>query len=539
MSNSFTVLFKTTKNSELAGINPALAALNGVNTAQLRWLILGPVMVVIFMLIAALVTAVYRQANEEIERKVLQLQSSVDVVYRHNLDQLTGMLAGISGTLVQGPRLRRALERNDRAEISKVAEPVFDVLRQEHGITHFSIFAADRTVLFRAHDPGYFGDVISRITAIEAQQTNEPAHGVELGTDGILALRFVSPVFTDASKKHLIGFIELAVYTGQLLKDMQKSLGIQLFEFLSKQSLSRDAWLKGVSDPARAAEWGRFPEDAPSAQALKEMTPELSVIMSNKTLPSTGSMMSISLGESDYRAIALPLLDIGNHKVGSFILLVDVTSKAKYARDTLTLGLKLGAAGGGILFAFFWFLTGRIGRLIEQHQKVLNHLATRDSLTGLFNQTTFYTLLEDEIARSQRSGTPVSLLMLDLDHFKGVNDKFGHIAGDLVIKEFGKIVYRQSRAIDKVCHYGGEELAVILTETSATGAMTAAEHLRAAIEGHLFHPAEGKDLSLTISIGIATVPEQAASAQDLVSVADRALYIAKELGRNRVYRYIS
>jgi two-component system, cell cycle response regulator len=209
------------------------------------------------------------------------------------------------------------------------------------------------------------------------------------------------------------------------------------------------------------------------------------------------------------------------------------------ARNTLYLGLILCITGGGLLFAFFWLLAGRVGQLIEWHQEALNHLTTRDGLTGLFNPVTFYTMLEDEVARSQRSETPVSLLMIDLDHFKVINDKFGHTAGDTVLKEFGKIIHRQSRSIDKVCRFGGEEIAVILPETNATGAMIAGERMRTTIEQHLFKLQEGQDLPITVSIGVATVPEHGASAQELVNATDRALYVAKERGRNQVYRYNS
>jgi diguanylate cyclase (GGDEF)-like protein len=178
--------------------------------------------------------------------------------------------------------------------------------------------------------------------------------------------------------------------------------------------------------------------------------------------------------------------------------------------------------------------------MIKQHQEALHLLATRDGLTGLLNHVTFHTMLEDEVSRSQRSGTPVSLLMIDLDHFNSINNKFGHVAGDTILKEFGKIIHRQSRAIDKVCRYGGEEIAVILPETNANGAMVAAERMRSAVAGHLFKLLnKGEDLSVTISIGVAAVPDQATAAQELINMANRALHIAKEHGRSQVYRYNS
>ncbi len=100
----------------------------------------------------------------------------------------------------------------------------------------------------------------------------------------------------------------------------------------------------------------------------------------------------------------------------------------------------------------------------------LNELATRDGLTGLYNHRTFYKLLEDELARAQRFNLPVSLLMLDIDHFKHVNDTYGHLAGDAVLKGLSELLSRQARAIDRVCRYGGEEITVILPESDLEAA---------------------------------------------------------------------
>ncbi len=223
------------------------------------------------------------------------------------------------------------------------------------------------------------------------------------------------------------------------------------------------------------------------------------------------------------------------------LIMMGILAASAYypGQDLINLGLILGVAGGGLVFLFFWLLTGKMGRLMEWHQETIRHLSMRDDLTGLFNHVTFYTMLEDEVARSGRTATTVSLLMLDLDHFKDINDKFGHVTGDMVLKEFSRIIHRQSRSIDKVCRFEGEELAIILPETTAAGAMIAGERMRAAIAGHVFNLAEGQYQPITVSSGGATVPEHAASAHELVNAADRALHVAKQRGRNRVYQYNS
>lgn len=167
----------------------------------------------------------------------------------------------------------------------------------------------------------------------------------------------------------------------------------------------------------------------------------------------------------------------------------------------------------------------------------LNELATHDGLTGLYNHRTFYALLEDELARAIRFDRPVSLLMLDIDHFKRVNDVHGHLAGDAVLKGLSELLGRRARAIDRVCRYGGEEITVILPEINLDAAVNVAERLRARVEAQPFDVNAGAPLHITVSIGVASFPAHADSAQALVAAADAALYAAKQGGRNRISRY--
>jgi len=174
---------------------------------------------------------------------------------------------------------------------------------------------------------------------------------------------------------------------------------------------------------------------------------------------------------------------------------------------------------------------------LEQNRKALYELATRDGLTGLYNHHTFYTLLADELARAQRFKRPVALLMLDIDRFKRVNDTHGHQAGDAILKGLSELLNRQARAIDRVCRYGGEEIAVILPETDPDTAANIAERLRASVEAQPFDVNAGAPVRITVSIGVASWPLRGDGADALVAAADAALYAAKRSGRNRISRY--
>jgi diguanylate cyclase (GGDEF)-like protein len=157
--------------------------------------------------------------------------------------------------------------------------------------------------------------------------------------------------------------------------------------------------------------------------------------------------------------------------------------------------------------------------------------AWRDGLTGLSNRRFFEERVVEEIKRAQRYGQPLSMLMIDLDHFKNVNDEFGHLLGDEVLRQISVIFLRQLRKVDHVCRYGGEEFAVILPATTLAAAIAVAEKLRRTVEMHHF---PGVPRPVTVSIGVAIFPSYGSSRDDLVRPADQSLYEAKQLGRNRV-----
>ncbi len=170
----------------------------------------------------------------------------------------------------------------------------------------------------------------------------------------------------------------------------------------------------------------------------------------------------------------------------------------------------------------------------KRMEENLKYLANHDSLTGLCNRNEMKLRLRDEIQRASRYSHPLSVFMLDLDHFKSVNDNYGHVIGDVVLQHFAKTVEGAIRKTDFAARYGGEEFVVILPETSIPKAMELAERLRRQISDHLFQLGDGKKLHLTVSIGIATFPKHARSAQDLLEVADSAMYESKKAGRNLV-----
>jgi len=170
---------------------------------------------------------------------------------------------------------------------------------------------------------------------------------------------------------------------------------------------------------------------------------------------------------------------------------------------------------------------------VEALEVRLREQATRDPLTGLYNRRFFAETLHRELARCRREARPLSLALIDLDHFKEVNDAHGHEAGDRVLEEFGRFLLERTRDADIACRYGGEEFVVLLPGAAGADAGLRAEQWRAAAQRvRVAHQA--RELVLTISIGVAEFPTHATNADDLIRIADVALYQAKREGRNRV-----
>lgn len=212
------------------------------------------------------------------------------------------------------------------------------------------------------------------------------------------------------------------------------------------------------------------------------------------------------------------------------------------SRDTITFEQSVEGAEGAVVWSTKLnpvLVDGRVIQIVGSARDItegkklearLRKLSDADPLTGIYNRRKVMEELEKEINRSRRYGHPLSILMLDIDHFKGINDRFGHTAGDAVLTGFTETVAARLRPTDVFGRWGGEEFLIILSETDLQGAYRLAERIRESVEGHTYLP----ELRVTASIGVAAMGGELTCKDDLVNAADEALYCAKENGRNRV-----
>jgi diguanylate cyclase (GGDEF)-like protein len=162
-------------------------------------------------------------------------------------------------------------------------------------------------------------------------------------------------------------------------------------------------------------------------------------------------------------------------------------------------------------------------------------LSVTDDLTQLYNSRYLSQVLRRETKRASRSGRPLSLLFVDLDGFKGINDTHGHLYGSRALIEAAGVIRQSARETDVVARFGGDEFALILPDTGSDGAVAVGERVRDRINEFHFLTSDGLDIHLTVSVGVATLPDVAASAEGLIQAADEAMYHVKEHGKNGIF----
>jgi len=216
----------------------------------------------------------------------------------------------------------------------------------------------------------------------------------------------------------------------------------------------------------------------------------------------------------------------GTKDVGTVMIIVD-SNDVQAAMNTINIALVV------VLFA----LISLSGIVAYKFSASFEKAAVTDGLMGIYNHKYFKQRLEQEVAKSHRYAQQTSLVMLDIDYFKKVNDTFGHATGDLVLKNLARWVVDSSRNTDVVARYGGEEIGIILTHTGLAGAQEFAERLRLKISQQVIKdPEEDAEFRVTVSVGVAQA-EKGVSMLDLIKRADAALYYSKRTGRNRVTIY--
>jgi diguanylate cyclase (GGDEF)-like protein len=259
-----------------------------------------------------------------------------------------------------------------------------------------------------------------------------------------------------------------------------------------------------------------------SAQAVGQLVLRTSEVFCSSDV-SMDKRVTRAEGETAAAAVGLPL-DCRGRTVGALVAIdrVPASREPKFAPASLAaLRPALEAAALALDNAL------RMRRAEE--------LSVTDDLTQLYNSRYLSQVLRRETKRASRSGRPLSLLFIDLDGFKGINDTHGHLFGSSALVEAAAVIRISARETDIVARFGGDEFALVLPDTGSEGAVAVGERIRDKIAVHQFLQKDGLDIRLTVSVGVATLPDVAASAEQLIHAADEAMYWVKDHGKNGIH----
>jgi len=412
----------------------------GGETQRLRMWFLLPLASVLVFATLLIVTLIRLKATGDINRYTEETSALAEHVYRDQIELSANMLGAAMEALANDRSLRQSLARRDREHLLQSSAGMFAELRKKYDITHLYFSGPNRVNILRVHQPERFGDTINRNTTLQAQQQNKTSYGVELGPLGTFTLRLVTPWFGPDGQ--LLGFVELGMEIDHVLRAVQRQANVKMSILIDKKFLDRQAWESGMRILGRVPDWNRFPDMVVSIQSKGNTPPELFRLLERGLIGEQKVVVPVVAGTSEYRAVIQPLEDVAGRSVGRMVTLVDISPQAKTLQaKTLDALARESAWVGGLacmtLLGFFYWLVGKVGRQLDQAQQRLRELADHDGLTGLFNHRMHYLRLREEFVRSGRTGQPISLLLLDIDNFKQINDRHGHAAGDDVLRAHG------------------------------------------------------------------------------------------------------
>ena len=425
--------------------------------------------------------------------------------------------APISNVTLGAPLPEPAGERARELAAAAGQTPLFAAVKKNLGnVAWVYYYSLDRLLVIHPYEQGsiYWSDaLLDKDIIVDASPAHNPTRGfywsnvyVDSAGKGLMC-SIVNPVYDREGRfRGVIGFDFTVDSLIGYLTGEELAIGTPFIVNKAGQLLAHPALVKSADSKIGTLDDALPPQIRPFARKLLELPPgEFAAI-------GDAYVTALDLGAAPWRVLFV----VDKRRLGLAVL-------GSMHFELAGLGL--------LLLALFFFL--KTVRLTEE----LARLAVTDPLSGLANRRRFMAALHAEVERTRRSGRPFSLLMLDIDHFKHVNDTYGHNIGDKVIVALARTVAAGVREIDTAGRLGGEEFGVILADTALAGAIVAAERLRHAVEAMAVAAEDGTPLRVTVSIGAAERGREEAAPEELLRRADTALYTSKNGGRNKVTAY--
>lgn len=489
---------------------------------------------IVAMLFLLTISLLYVQSNNQnhsiFEKRFTRTKSISGDFYKYNIESDAKAIQAIMTGLRGDKELASIFSLGDRQKILNYVSPLYKELNKDFNITHFYFSGLDRVNIIRAHAPSRYGDTINRITTLNAEKSHHIAYGVELGKLGTLTLRVVSPWYSNEGQH--IGYFELGMEIDHIIDLLQNILGFDINVFIHKKYLSEASWKDGMKVLERNIKWEQFHNLVATKQIIN---PIFNAFIHNKDIEHSklsGSIQPYEENGSTFWLLSVPITDVQGNNIANLLMLADTTFETDVTQRTIvTVGLIIFILAS-LLLLFFIKQINKVIYRIDRDENLLKNMANKDSLTNLYTRRVFDEHLKREILNSKRYNSSFYIIMIDIDHFKKVNDDHGHHAGDMALKEISQILLASCRETDIACRFGGEEFIILAKSKNTNEIKIFAERVRATIEATPFNIDKEQPLYITISAGIAFYDGSTGNGADIVADADKALYQAKESGRN-------
>lgn len=498
---------------------------------NLKSAFLIPLVLCLLGIIGAFIFFAHQEGDNDIKYQISESRDNFQRLFEEYKKVYNDSLESFCSIIKNNKALEEAFKRHDREALLRLGTPIYQKLNQEHEITHFYFHLPDKTNLLRIHQPDRFGDKIIRQSLAMAAASQLNSMGIELGPIGTLTLRHVEPWYDNQG--NLIGYIELGLEVDHILRVVEKYFHEKVFLLIEKDKLDQHNWEVNMKATGRKAMWDLLPESAIVNVSNDHKIPAEFITFLQSGADNTLATQ-LSINHKEYAAIPVEATNSYGDHVGHIWILEDISQEVATTHAATLYAISMASALGLLLIYFFSRQLAIVENELDTYHHQLHLIASHDALTGLYNRISFDNLFHDEIQRASRHHRALSLLLIDVDHFKHINDTYGHPAGDKVLQELAYLLTSHLRNSDHLARYGGEEFALILPETDMQEALALAERLRRAADEQLHATAIQSTTNITISIGVASLNQQFNSSEKIIEEADKALYRAKRDGRNCV-----
>lgn len=501
--------------------------MKNLSGSHIRLSIMLPSLLLSLLGLLGVIIALYYTHSKHIEQGVSSAITKVDHLYRTSLEEDTQKMDVALLFLKDNEAIQKAWIQRDRKGLYGLCSPTFEFLKLNQRITHLYFIDLDRRVFLRVHNQDKNGDVLTRHTIAEAQQTGNRSVGVEFGIHHNFTLRNVHPWFINGE---LSGFIEMGEEIDHILPRVTDILDTEVFVTFNKKLFSKEKWEKGVTLYGHDTRWDILDESVLIGKTMDYIPRELDRHL-NRQDDTGGSLFSIREEGKHYIGGFIDLKNVQETKVGKLVVLKDVTALRKAVKEQIVFIVVVGMLLFLLIMTIIFTHVNRISGQLEFYHSKLKDAAHTDALTEIGNRRYLVEQAKLFLATSQTG----AVFLIDIDHFKKVNDIYGHDVGDEVLRAVSRTISKTLRQDDIFARYGGEEFAVLLSGCPLETALVKAEAIRLAVDS-LVVAAQAETVHVTVSIGIYEI-QQGDSFEKLLARVDGAMYQAKTNGRNRIEIY--